>query len=156
MFPTLFLDMCQLFPSNFEKRLGLPSSFLDSFMGYLAMHPFFLVGPPGFPPLFPGETSTLQEMVSDHRAKHGVSVCTWDKHMRDGSFVKILLYGVLVSLELFASALAHHDSCVFWKVLDIHWYLSIYKDKIINTLYVCMRSFNMGNRHCLRFFHKHI
>lgn len=37
-----------------------------SFMVYLAMHPFFLVGPPGFPPLFPGETSTLQEMVSVH------------------------------------------------------------------------------------------
>lgn len=48
---------------NFKNELVYQ---VVSFMVYLAMHPFFLVGPPGFPPLFHGETSTLQEMVSVH------------------------------------------------------------------------------------------
>lgn len=63
MFPTLFQCVSIVSLKHFKNELVYQ---VVSFMVYLAMHPFFLVGPPGFPPLFHGETSTLQEVVSVH------------------------------------------------------------------------------------------
>ena len=111
------------FPQTLKNELVYQ---VVSFMVYLAMHPFFLVGPPGFP----GETSTLQEMVSDHRGKTwGFSVHMRQTHARWIMCLKFYCTGSNCFNEIICIRTGSSWLMCIWKVLDIHWYLSLYKDQ---------------------------
>ena len=122
------------FPQKFQKRVGFPSSFLH---GMLAMHPFFLVEPPDFPVKLQLSKKWFQIIGQNMRFQcaHETNTCEMD-HL-----LEILLYGV----ELFQWNYLHPHWLIMTHVYFekyLHWYLSLYKDQIICTLYICMHSFN--------------